>query len=304
MTDIFDTWKQLSFGGIEFPFTDIQIKGNLRHHLHEYIKRPGGEVETLARKAYEISVRCEFIDTIVPINSFSRYMDLYPGKLSRLLSMCEEGKAQDLFLPSDGKSMKCKATSWTRSISAARRSGESVEFSFLEDSTETFQIQNLIGAKEAAVWPQATIVQNDVEALGDVAAKSALDKLMDTINSYLDKIDRLNETFEYQSARIDEVIARCSALAAVPALGTAAAAKANNSLIRLWALAVQIRDAQAAVSRPLLGYLVPRAGMSIVDVSFDLYGSPANVVELLRLNSFDDAMSLPRLLPVRYRAAA
>lgn len=304
MSDIFDTWKQLSFGGIEFPFSDIQIRGSLRHYLHEYIKRPGGEVETLARKAYEITARCEFIDTIIPINSFSRYMDLYPGKLSRLLSLCEEGKPQSLFLPPMGKSLRCKATSWTRSISAAKRSGEAVEFSFLEDSTEAFQVQNLIGAQTASVWPTAVSVQTEVEAFNDAEAKSRLDKLMDSVTKWLDTVDRLNEEFEYQSARIDEVISRCAALAAVPALGTAAAAKANNSLVRLWAIAVRVRDAQASASLPLLGFLVPTPGMSIVDVSFKLFGSPANVVDLLRLNSFDDAMNLPKGLPIRYRAAA
>lgn len=304
MTDIFDTWKQLSFGGIEFPFTDIQIRGSLRHHLHEYIKRPGGEVETLARKAYEIRVKCDFLDTIVPVNSFARYMDLYPGKLSRLLSMCEEGKPQDLFLPPTGKSMRCKAIDWTRSIQAARRSGESVEFSFLEDSTEAFQTQNLIGAQSAAIWPNTVSVQTEVEALNDPEAKTWLDKLSDSVTKWLDTVDRLNEDFEYQSARIDEVVSRCAALAAVPALGTAAAAKANNSLVRLWALTTRVRDAQASASRPLLGFIVPTPGMSVVDVSFKLFNSPANVVDLLRLNSFDDAMNLPMGLPVRYRAAA
>jgi hypothetical protein len=98
--------------------------------------------------------------------------------------------------------------------------------------------------------------------------------------------------------------ARCSALAAVPALGTTAAATANRALVRLWATAVRVRDSQASASRPLLGFLVPRAGMSIVDVSFALYQSPANVVDLLRLNMLDDAMSLPKNLPIRYRAAA
>jgi hypothetical protein len=304
MSDVFDTWKQLSFGGIEFPFTDITIRGSQRFHLHEYIKRPGGEVEKLARKAYEISVRCEFIDTIVPIHSFSRYVDLYPGKLSRLLSLCEEGNTQDLFLPPMGKSLRCKATNWTRSITAAKRSGEAVEFSFLEDSTEAFQVQNIIGAQSAAIWPQTVSVQTEVEALNDVNAKDALDRLMDSVTKWLDTVDRLNDEFEYQTARIDEVVARCSALAAVPALGTTAAATANRALVRLWATAVRVRDSQASASRPLLGFLVPRAGMSIVDVSFALYQSPANVVDLLRLNMLDDAMSLPKNLPIRYRAAA
>ena len=34
MADLFDTLRRASFGGIEFPYTDYEIKGSLRHHVH------------------------------------------------------------------------------------------------------------------------------------------------------------------------------------------------------------------------------------------------------------------------------
>ncbi len=302
MTDVFANWKQLSFGGIVFPFTDITIKGSLRHYLHEFIKRPGGEVETLARKAYQISVKCEMLDTIIPANGFARYVDLYPSRLSALISLFEQGEPQDLFLPNEGRSLRCKATDWTRSISAARRSGESVSFDFLEDSTEAFTTLNLIGATSASIVPMMAVVQREVEALADPVAKSWLDKLIDAVNSYLDAVDRVTEEIEYQTARIDMVISRCSQLAAVPALGMATAAKALRSLTRFWAMATRIRDAHASASRPLLGFVTDRV-MSVVDVAIAL-GNPALMVGLLRMNDLDDAMAIPRDTSLRYLAAA
>lgn len=302
MVDVFDNWKQLSFGGIVFPFSDITIKGSLRHYLHEFIKRPGGEVETLARKAYVVSVKCEMLDTIIPVNSFARYVDLYPSRLSALVSLCEQGDPQDLFLPMLGKALRVKATDWTRSISANRRSGESVSFEFLEDSTEAFTALNLIGATSASIVPMMAVVQREVEALGDVRAKDFLDKLIDAVNSYLDAVDRVNEVIEYQTARIDTVVTRCAALAAVPSIGLATSATANLSVIRFWALATRIRDQRASASRPILGFVTDRV-MSVVDVAIAL-GNPLKAIEILRFNDLDDAMAIPRNTSLRYLAAA
>jgi len=302
MTDVFDNWKQLSYGGIVFPFTDITIKGSLRHYLHEFIKRPGGEVETLARKAYVISVKCEMIDTVIPVNGFARYIDLYPSRLSALISLCEQGEPQDLFLPNQGKTLRCKATDWTRSISASRRSGESVSFEFLEDSTEAFTTLNLIGATSASIVPLMAVVQREVEALNDPRTKDPLAKLIDAVNSYLDAVDRVTGEIDYQTARIDMVVTRCAALAAVPTLGMATAAKALRSLTRFWATTVRVRDAHASASRPLLNFVTDRP-MNIIDVAIAL-GDPTKAIELLRLNDLNDAMNIPRNTELRYLAAA
>lgn len=304
MSDVFDTWRRLSFGGIEFPYTDIQIKGALRHHLHEYIKRPGGEVETLARRAYQITVRCEMLDLVLPVRSFKRYVDLYPSQLSALISLCEQGLPQDLFLPPLGRALRCKAIDWTRSISAARRSGESVEFQFLEDSSDQFTTLNLIGAKSASLTPKLAALQVEVEALGDPDASSAFDRLLDAVNSYIDARDRVTDAAEYQTARIDAAVGRCQELSRVDVINTAAGSAANTALVRTWSIILQERNAQFSSSRPLLGYRTPRAGMSVVDVSVELFDTPANAVEILRLNDLDDAMSIPRDTPIRYLAAA
>ena len=220
------------------------------------------------------------MDPIIPIHSFSRYMDLYPGKLSRFSRSAK--RTPGPLSASDGQACAARQpTGRARSRPRSAPARRSV-FPFLEDPTGGIPDPEHHRRTERVRVAQAVTVQTEVESLGDIDAKSAaLERLMDAVTKWLDTIDRLNEDFEYQSARVDEVVARCSALAAVPATGMALAATANRHLVRLWATAVRVRDAQASASRPLLGFMVPRAGMSIVDVAFSLYQSPANVVDLL-----------------------
>ncbi len=296
MADIFDTWDRLSFGGIEFPYTDLSIKGSLRHHLHEYIKRPGGEVETLARRAYTITARCEFVDV------FQGYIDLYPSRLSALISLCEQGFAQDLFIPQFGRAMKVKCTEWPRTISAAKRSGEQVEFTFLEDNSEQFTVLNLIGARTAALWPKAAVLQIEINKLGDFEAMNWLEKILDAIEAFLTAYDLATAEVEYVTARIDVVIGRLNRLAQLPVMALATSAAANTAMLGLWSVAVQIKSAQTAASRPLLGWRTNLPFMSVVDVSMFLFGSPAKSVEILRLNDLDDAFFIPFGKPIRYLA--
>lgn len=298
MADIFDTWNRLSFGGIEFPYTELSIKGSLRHHLHEYVKRPGGEVETLARRAYTVTARCEFVDV------FQAYIDLYPSRLSALISLCEQGFAQDLFIPQFGRSMKFKCTEWPRTISAAKRSGEQVDFTFLEDSTEQFTVLNLIGSRVAALWPKAAVLQIEITKLGNFEALSWLEKILDAIEAFLTAYDLATAEAEYVTARIDVVIGRLNRLAQLPVMALATSAPANTAMLGLWSVAVQIRNAQLAASRPLLGWRTNKPFMSVVDISMSLFSTPAKSVEILRLNDFDDAFFIPFGTPIRYLAPA
>lgn len=303
MDDVFTKWARLSFGGIEFPFTEITVKGSLRHHIHEYIKRPGGEVESLARRAYVVTVRAEMMNTIVPVTPFAQWVDLYPSRLSALISLFEQGLAQDLFLPNQGRSLRCKATDWTRSIFATKRSGETVEFSFLEDSTEAFTTLNLIGVGGETLSLKMADLQVEVEAIGDPPALDALDRLQDALTDYITARDDALARAEYQTARIDSVVARSRDLAGVPSMNVATSARANTALISFWSIAIQIRNARVAAAKPLLGYLTPRPLMSVLDVSFDLYGGPQKAVEILRLNDLDNAFAIPRNTLIRYLAA-
>lgn len=295
--DIFSRVRRASFGGIEFPYTDYSITGSLRHHVHEYIKRPGGEVENLKRRAYEFSFRCPFRDV------FEGYVDLYPSVLSALISLCEAGDTKDLWVPTMGRSFPCKATTWVRNVSAAMRSGEDVTFSFIEDSTEAFTTLNLIGAKSAALGPKSKVLTNQIAVLEDATALGLLDKVLLELEKWQSAIDLAQAQVEYQTARIDALVQSCEALAAVPVLQLPVAAPALRTLIDMWATAIAERQAQRLAFAPIQTFVVDEQTTDVVAVTMKLYGSPKRVGEVLRFNDFDDALRITRGTRVRYLAA-
>jgi hypothetical protein len=298
MPDLFDTWRRAKFDTIEFPFTDLDIRGSLRKHTHEYLKRPGGEVEALGRRCYIFSVKCRFVDV------FEAYAGLYPSRLSALISLCESERTYDLWIPPMERSFKVKATEWTRSISAQLRNGEDATFTFEEDSTEQYTTLNLIGTKSAAIPPKATVLAQEVRALEDATAISALDALLATIDLYLTAVSLVQADIEFQTARIDGVVRRCEALANTPVMQTATAARALRALIEVWALAAQEKAAQLSASRPLLTYLVEQPTMNIIDLSIALYGTPRKAGALLGWNDLDNAMAIRRGTNILYLQAA
>lgn len=298
MPDLFDAWRRAKFDTVEFPFTDLEIRGSLRKFTHEYIKRPGGEVEALGRRCYVFAFKCQFVDV------FEAYADLYPSRLSTLISLCESERTYDLWVPPMERSFKVKATEWVRSITAQMRNGESASFTFEEDSTEQYTTLNLIGTRTNAFPQLATELAVEVRALEDPSLLDELDALLETIDQFLTAVALIDEAIAYQTARVDGVIRRCSALANLPAMQRAPAAPALRKLIAVWALAAQTRAEVIAASRPIALYRVDREFMSIVDVAVDVYGTPAKSGELLRFNDLDNAMRITRGTYLRYLPAA
>lgn len=297
MPDIFENARKASFGDIEFPYTDYEIRGSLRHHVHQYIKRPGAEVESLGRNAYEFTFKVPFRDV------FEGYVDLYPSRLSALVSLCESQKAYALWVPTMGRSFMAKAVAWVRSVSAAMRSGEDVAFEFIEDSTEEYTTLNLIGAKSAALAPKAKVLTNQIAVLEDATALDRLDQVLLELDKWQSAIDLAQAQVEYQTARIDGLVQRCEALANVPIMQRPVAAPALTTLLDFWATAIREQQAERAAFAPVLTYRTDRPVMTVIDVAVVLYGGPARASEVLRLNSFDDALRIPRGTPVRYLAA-
>jgi hypothetical protein len=298
MPDLFDTWKRASFGGIEFPFTDLDIAGSLRKHTHEYLKRPGGEVEALGRRCYVFSFKCRFVDV------FEAYADLYPSRLSALISLCESERTYELWIPPMERSFQAKATEWRRSITAMLRNGEDVSFTFEEDSTEQYTTLNLIGTRASAFPQLATELAVEIRALEDPSLLDAFNALLEAIDAFLTVVSLVQAEIDYQTARVDGVIRRCQALANLPAMQRAPAAPALLILINVWALAAQTRAEVLSASRPILLYRVERDVMSVIDVSVDIYGTPAKSGELLRFNDLDNAMRITRGTYLRYLPTA
>lgn len=296
--DIFDTFKKAAFGDIEFPYKSISIKGALDEHRHKYLHRPGWEVEGLGRRGYVFGFECDFH------NVAASWPDLYPSRLSQLVSLCESEQTFPLYVPNLGRELPAKAIVWNRTLLASVRSGEAVSFEFLEDSTDRYTADKLINFTEGATPTQLEDVRFEVErvpAVDDVTL-GLLDDLSDELDKWLALKDLAETTVAFQHARVDGLFTRCQDLARAPTLQTAVAWPALAATLTLWGTIAKLRNESINAARPLAGYTTARDRMSVIDVSMVLFGTPANTIEILQLNDFDDAMALKVGTNVRYLA--
>lgn len=297
MADIFDGFKKLAFGDIEFPYVSIAINGALNHHVHQYLHRPGSEIESLGRRAYEIRVEAQF-HTNMP-----SWPDLYPNRLSQLVSLCESEQTFPLYVPNLGGELPCKCIAWPRRLLASVRSGESVDFTFLEDSTEQYTADKLITFTSTTIVPQYDAVKFEVESLGDPEALSWLDAVLTELDKVLGAQESIANEADYQHARVDGLFDRVGKLARVPALQTADGSAALRATLGLWGtVGTQMNDS-LITTRPLAAYTTPRDKMSVIDVSLALFGDPSHAMEILRYNDLDNALAIRVGTEVRYLAA-
>lgn len=297
MPDIFDTFQKAAFGGVEFPYVSIAIKGGLRHVKHEYLHRPGWEIEKLGRWGYEFRVGCQF-HTDMP-----SWPDMYPSRLSTLITLCEGEKTLPLWVPNLQREVQVVAVEWPRELLATVRSGEKVDFTFLEDSSERYTAANLIGTVSNSMPSQLATTTFEVEKLNDPEAFDLLDALIAEMDKWLGAIESIEQIADYQQARVDGLFAKCGALARCPILQTAAAAPALLATLALWGNIATLRN-HSLTAKPLVAYVTERDRMSVVDVSMVLYGTPANALEIMQLNDLDDPMSIKVGTSIRYLAAA
>jgi len=298
--DIFDAFRKAAFGDIEFPFVGLSIKGALDHHPHKYLHRPGAEVEGLGRRAYVFRFSCQFHNTA------QSWPDLYPSRLSQLVSLCESEQTFPLYVPNLGRELPAKAINWDRSLLASVRSGESVEFEFLEDSTERYTADKLINFTQGAAPTQFEAVRFEVEQVSGVDGDTldALDALSDELDKWLALKDLAEQQVAFQHARVDGLFTRCQELARSPVLQTATAWLALEATLALWGTIAKLRNESLDAARPLAGYTTERDRMSVIDVSMVLFGDPGHTIEILQLNDLDDAMAIPFGTDVRYLAPA
>ena len=287
MTEIADTFPKASFGGITFPYTDVEISGSLDHHVHKYIHRPGGEVETLGRHLYEIGFSCVF-DT-----SSRKWANLYPGILSALIALCETEGTYDLVIPNRGvRAMKCKAIKWDTNYTTKIRSGEKVKFRFLEDTTDQF------GPYQVAAIATADL-SSRVIACQQLARQYALpnpsifDQLAAAISNFQLALDQVENNAYQAIASMDLVLALCDDLLVLPVLLDPINCAVFLAFSDLFDASLQVAADVSGLGRTVDVFFVEKP-MSVTDLSMLLYkGDPSRVVDLLSLNSFNNPFLIP-----------
>jgi prophage DNA circulation protein len=282
MPDILSTLPKASFSGIAFPFTKISIRGGLRHHVHTYLHQPGGAIEDLGRKPYEVHFACEFHTTM------RVWVNAYPELLTSLLDAFELGATASLSIPNVG-TIQAKAIQWTHDLSAKILSGESAEFTFLEDSSNQLLAQSAVTFSMAAVPVQAAV-------LSDVAAQYGVNaSLLDDLLGFVSDLQAIHDQVELEAQLIamkaDQIMDACATLESLVNFNDSTNYPVLDALRDVWMSAFTVSLDALQQSLPLDSYFVPRT-MTVTEVSLAIYSDTAHAVELLQLNAFADALAI------------
>jgi prophage DNA circulation protein len=282
MADILDAFPHASFAGVAFPYTKIAIHGGLNYHLHTYLHRPGGEIESLGRKPYEFTFHCEFHATM------RAWAQAYPELLATLINLFESEITAGLVVPNVG-TVQAKAIKWPRNLSARIRSGESVELVFLEDSQNQL-VAAVTAFSMAAVPIQAAVLSNVVTQQG--LDPSLLDDLLNAVAALTAIRDQVELMGAMVEQKADQVMNACAALESLAMFNDPMNWPILDALRDVWASANTVSADALARSLPLDSYFVPRT-MTVSEVSIAVYGDTTHALEILQLNAFDDALAIP-----------
>ncbi len=299
-----DGFEQASFDGLGFPYTEITVKGGIRHSVHEFPHTPGGEVEKMGRKLYEISFRAWFHD--LPDTRLEQlYPELYPTKMGLLRDKFEKETSAILSIPTIGK-ITAVATSWTQRFDVKSPTGESFDLEFVEDqdqATLTKAVSQLAGAT-------GMIAAND-----DLFAHAAIDREKMSANSFSifqqinDAVTEIQGVFGQSDAysklvvgKIEGVVNLCSF---ADSTLTEMQDPVNHEIIAalkdLWLASRTLGENLLHAEQTIREFTVPRL-MSISEISTAIYGSSDKAVDILQLNAIDDAFAVPSSTVLKYVA--
>lgn len=305
----FDQVQRCSFGGIDIVVDRIEIRGGIRHHVHEYPHQGGGKPEKLGRKLYQFRVSAVFDENI-----FS-YTDNYPDSLFRLRHLITSQATDKLVLPNIGTTYAyCHDFShtWTWQI----RSGERAEFEFTEDPQDfplpgfeepTVQAMfiNLDTFEQEAQRQQDRLAARNVVASEsaplDIALASRVDpsllsSISNAFNSLLIAKDQADLAGILLEQKIDAVTNYVNALDA--AITSPLDYQLLQAAKQLAKSAADLGSARNARS-PIKFWTTPRT-MNVSAISTSLYGDTSHAMDILDLNPIDNAYAVPVNTTIRY----
>lgn len=291
----FDQFQQASFNSTVFPVDEIEVRGGMREHVHEYSHSPGGTPELEGRKLYEIDLVCPFHDT------FRKYPKLYPDGLAAFRGTFESGTRATLVVPTIG-SIQAYCYSWTQRAAGRTRSGERVTWRFREDQPaddlDAFLLKT--SASGAALSAKADAFKAEITA---APTSSLFDDLLNAVNfavSFKDTADRYGNLLE---AKLLAVSSACSLLDTNPLLRNPVYFRIAYAMQEIWRTANDALKDIMGKKRQFQRF-VTTATMSISDVARRLYGDASRGMELLQLNPIEDAFAIPANVSIRYYPAS
>jgi prophage DNA circulation protein len=293
-------WQVPGGPKVEFPVRHVQVHGSGRKHIHEYSHSPGGAIEKLGRKLYEIRMSCPFMET------FDLYPNLWPLGLDSLRNSFERQDTGDLTIPTLG-TIKAICDDWSQMMEARVQSGEEVELAFTEDQSQLFLVDEIIGNGQTRINDTFVRFEDEVNKLTPEQA-SIFDGIRDAANGVLAFVDQARAFGMLLQAKLDGLETLIAEADADITFGNGILQDPENfflwnSLRDLWASANQLTSDIFQQQIQLQTFIVPMT-MSIADVSVAIYGDATHAVDLLQTNaSFDDAFAIVAGTKINYYPA-
>lgn len=292
----FDGFQKAAFGTISFPCEEIEVKGGLRDHVHEYPHNPGGTPEKLGRKLYDITMVCPFHDT------FASYPGLYPDGLAALRGTFESEATLDLVVPTIG-TIKAYAVDWTQRATGRQRSGERCTFKFREDmppdDIDAFVAKTVTTRGYVALAQNFKIAAQD----GPQPGPSLFDDIQNAVNSVLAIKDQADLYGNLIEAKLLGLANICSQIDQLDLTKDPTMFRIANAMHEIWKATLDSLKDLSQQQKTMSVFKTPSI-MAIGDVARRLYGDGARQVELLQLNPIADAFAIPANTSIRYYAAA
>jgi prophage DNA circulation protein len=292
-----------SEGRIYFPVESSRIEGGIRDHLHKYPHSPGSSPEKLGRESYLFHVTSKFDTSYTTVG----YPGLYPTALNNLISAFENQATGAFRLPQMGAEVQCYARKWTREMSNKVRSGETVEFTMVEDQTTSFVAANIVDpaisvASSAAAMNANAAVQSYLSTATTkftnlfTAMNSAVTQFLavkDTVGLYDQVINATAAQISNQCEQLDDMLGWQGGQADV-------VYQVMEQLHVVWAAALQYQQDQTSQGVVLQQWTVA-ATTDIATLSASIYnGDTTRASDLLSLNVFPDPMMIPAGFTVEY----
>ena len=298
------TWSE---GRIYFPVESSRIEGGIRDHLHKYPHSQGSSPEKLGRESYIFHVTSKFDTSFASVG----YPGLYPAGLSNLITAFENQTTGAFRLPQMGAEVNAYARKWTREMTNRVRSGETVEFTMVEDQTTAFVATNLF-SNTASIGSSADAMNSNAAVLTYLStATTKFTNIFTALNSAVTQFLAVKDTVglydQVVAATAAQISNKCKQLDDMLGWQGGQAdivASVIEQLHAVWAAAQQYQQDQLSQGVVLATWIVPTT-MDVTTLSASIYqGDTTHAEDLLSLNAFPDAQVIPAGYAVSYYANA
>lgn len=291
-----------AFEDIEFPYSDLQVKGGIRFAKHEFPHSPGAEIEKMGRHPYEITFAAWFHD--IPKSAIEKQ---YPGlysRLERLRVLFEKEITGNLVVPTVG-TIKAVATTWTQRFNPQSPSGETFEITFIEDQDTAELRPNVVDLADAQALEDSFDSLAAAAAIADfksVAAKGFFQQLNDAVTGVLaifGRADAMSRVIEGKLRALEQLISTMDTQ--IEEMQHPSNHLVVEALKDVWKATRDLQENVVGTTQTIRTWTT-ETPMTLNQIAIKLYGTTEKGFELLQINSFKETNPVPAGTDVKYIA--